>query len=337
MEGSEHRSARHFALLTCLVLGSALFSPAVSIAANEEVPDPIPADEPQTALQALGDELNAMIGDAIELRQRIEPATVEAVLSRYLERSPASGNLGSSAGADSHTYLEMVRFATLLAPDLDIDLPRLAEQAAAAETEAEFPSGDPLESALLYLVNRRDFEGARAFGEKHGMDVPGWIASVSPQGRAPADAAHVYRFSRSEGDIAASLVPVDVATGAWMVVEVHPHCGFSQRAMQFLSESGALSNTFPPERVVWVVSQDRSDVVPAMVEWNEAHPELEMTLAHRNSHWPDQITFLQYPVFNFLRDGELVDQVVGWTGDEQIDSVWAGMERLNGDASPPAK
>jgi len=97
--------------------------------------------------------------------------------------------------------------------------------------------------------------------------------------------------------------------GLQVVAMVHPHCGFSRRALQAITSQPDYAWLRARLQLVVPISQ----VWPGqeMLDWNRAHPDLPMQPMVSDPSWHALDTG-QSPVFHLLRDGEVVATVAGW-------------------------
>ncbi len=97
--------------------------------------------------------------------------------------------------------------------------------------------------------------------------------------------------------------------GVRVVALVHPHCGFSRRALQAISTSPAYA--WLRGRLQLVVPIGQTWPGQEMLDWNAAHPDLPMQPMVVDPSWQG-LDLQQTPVFHLLDNGRRVDTVVGW-------------------------
>lgn len=103
---------------------------------------------------------------------------------------------------------------------------------------------------------------------------------------------------------------VDVEPGPRIVVVSHPSCHFSRKAMSAIAADDVLGPLFR-SHATWIAPQSGTLNLPVLHRWNREHRGFEVALAVRQSEW----TFVDYwntPTFYFLKDGAVVQKVIGW-------------------------
>lgn len=289
----------------------------------------------QQAYLQLVDELNALVPAAIASHERIDPDIVTAHVDRFVSAYIPPEGIASLDDESAHLLFRAALGSTLFAPDqVPTVLVPLAKRASASKPgtpppQPGFPTTPPLEDAYQRLINARDFDRAREFARDNAIQPVPWATSLDAVHRHESGTASFLRFRDEDGMTRAERVAVDVSTGAWLIVEAHPGCAFSRRAMAYFSGNAPLVDDLPQGNILWVVPQDRSEAVPSILEWNASNPDTELVLAYRNRDWPTEISFLEYPVFNLFHDGELVTKVTGWPNDEQIEEIRSGMRMID--------
>lgn len=97
--------------------------------------------------------------------------------------------------------------------------------------------------------------------------------------------------------------------GLRVVAVVHPHCGFSRRALQAIITQPEYAWLRGHLQLVVPIGQAWPG--QEMLDWNSTHPDLPMQPMVRDASWEGLDTD-QTPVFHLLRDGEVIHTVAGW-------------------------
>lgn len=281
--------------------------------------------------------LDSEVGAAIENRRRVDERLVSELLGRFLEWHDADAGLDGLSDGDAEVVLRSMLDVNLLVPgSVHPDLVPLALRVNESRSQTMTPESgsssslvvSPLGEAYQALVNARMFEAANDFSFRQGVEPAGWMLDLKQSTNNKEGSSRYLEFTVGGGEVEAAVREVDLDDGDWMVVEVHPDCGFSREAMAYISENGETMMGLPWERVILAVSQARTDALPSLLEWNRNHPSMEMVLVYADSEWPQGISFLEFPVFNLVRDGQVVDKVRGWPGDHQGDRIRASLQSL---------
>lgn len=197
------------------------------------------------------------------------------------------------------------------AADMALDLERLSQAGIATKDEFEDLYGAHIEA--------RDFVQARAVATRYlrgSIQPPTVLGTVDP--RKPA-----VLLPRRDGSLQATPVALSKAQ---VVVIAHPLCHFTQNAVHYIEQHPALQRVFA-EHSVWVVPPDRKLDFTVVQQWNNDHPALPMSFAYNRFAWPDFDAW-DTPVFYFLRDGRVVDSVVGWPAGGHAKDLNEALARL---------
>lgn len=115
-------------------------------------------------------------------------------------------------------------------------------------------------------------------------------------------------------------VEVDLASGDRLVALVHPGCAFSRQAVADVNRDRGAE--FPVD-MLWVLPFNPTLSADAIHDWQQPYRDLRFHIPIRFEDW----SFLQsgeVPVFYRIRDGEVVDKVVGWPDEGNM----AALRRL---------
>jgi len=99
----------------------------------------------------------------------------------------------------------------------------------------------------------------------------------------------------------------------WEVVAfVHPHCGYSKRALARIADDPAWSWLRAHLRLI--VQREPAWPEEGVRQWNAANPRLPMYLQAGAAGWTHLDSY-ETPVFHLLHDGRMEATVVGWRDD----------------------
>lgn len=158
----------------------------------------------------------------------------------------------------------------------------------------------------IYLIFRM-FEEARelsASSSRVGLDPVPQLIDRGSAGGAPTELIVDQR------DFRLLRRPVDLESGAVIVVVAHPLCGFSRNAMLTVAADPVLAPIFDTH-AHWIAPVDRTLDFELIRRWNVEHPGVDVTLAYAHDEWPEFDSWAT-PAFYFLRDGKVEDKVEGW-------------------------
>lgn len=265
-----------------------------------------------------------------EIDRRVERSRVDGIrldadeLLRDLRRYLSGRDVGSQPSPGVEASYDLVRAASVLVPDAAGLRASLAAELVRGD---EYPkrSEDVLHEAYHALVAARDFASAANFAARHRIREPEWVQSlVAPEGQGPS----YISYAEVDGVMRASVVAAGIGQGNWLVVEVHPDCGPSRRALEYFRGRGDQMRGVAG--IVWLVPQDDGSALPSLMRWNAENRDPQLVAAYRNGDWPEALLFVEFPVFNILRDGEVVERLRGWPDDRQFQRIKAALQEARG-------
>lgn len=172
------------------------------------------------------------------------------------------------------------------------------------------------------LVAVRDLAGAR----RVAADYPAGKFEALPAVRIDPAAAHGPGVW-VPGDDPQEVVQrrVDVAAGPRIVVVSHPSCHFSRNAMSAIAADDVLGPVFR-SHAMWIAPQSGMLNLPVLQRWNREHRDFEVALAVRQTEWPF-VDYWNTPTFYFLKDGAVVQKVIGWPKEGRREELLAAARK----------
>lgn len=183
------------------------------------------------------------------------------------------------------------------------------------------------------LISARLFAEAEKWASRHPEDVEPIQARIllnnAPSDRSRHDPAAIM-IDTSNQNTTLRKKTVDIRTGQWIVGIVHPDCGFSRQAMEALDDARTKEPGLEGWKPLWLTGQ--KDLIPlrALAEWNKNRDFLELAVPYDIRAWPRSIDFSETPVFYIIKDGEVVNELRGWTDDEQKDRLLRLVQESDG-------
>ncbi|MGN2245255.1 hypothetical protein ACFWZ3_01055 [Frateuria sp. GZRR35] len=120
--------------------------------------------------------------------------------------------------------------------------------------------------------------------------------------------------------------PFHLDADAQVVVLGSTGCHFSEAAARSIGADPLLRELFS-KHAQWVAPAHDIVAFDALVAWNRAHPAQPLVVLHEDAGLPFVSRFAT-PTFYFLRQGRVVDTVVGWPGDAQRAALRAGLQKI---------
>ncbi|WP_242629001.1 hypothetical protein ACQR53_03980 [Xanthomonas oryzae] len=114
-----------------------------------------------------------------------------------------------------------------------------------------------------------------------------------------------------------------VAHRAYVVVVVHPGCGFSVRALLEIEKRPELQ--WLQEDLLLLVPPGKSLPVGDLLAWNNAHPQLPMRPMYLRADW-ERLASLDTPTFYLVRDGEVLYVFEGWPNAKGLAGLQQALE-----------
>lgn len=163
------------------------------------------------------------------------------------------------------------------------------------------------------LLSLRRFDEARELANAYEFDPPEPLPDMTDGLSAADGTPTVYLVSPSGRRL--TRTSIDMDHGAKIIVISHPLCHFSRNAMEFIKGAPVLDAVFA-RNALWVAPVDRNINFDVLQGWNKSHPDSAHVLAHSRNEWP-YLDSWSTPTFYFMKDGILIDKVVGWPSDDQ--------------------
>lgn len=310
MSGSRRGCCYLKTLVTALVFG--LLVPSACIGSESGTLTPVQIAEFNKAVVERQREL-------FEQHKRMDHGEIQELFRQYFGLTPHPEELS----AQDLKYLYRAAYTAAFYgphPEHARILRSVSEELAAREIgfddEKWLPAGDHLQATLNVLLNARLFDAAEEFATSFGLGETGWrLANESQLSKTRPSVLHVDSPAMP---VVLSRRFVDINNGIKVIVSVHPECGFSRNAMEFIAKSKSLRKKLA-DKTVWVSRQSTTSDLDAVIDWNKDHNASVIEIAYREDRWPEFLALERTPVFYILRDGKLVQRIVGWPGPEQGD------------------
>jgi hypothetical protein len=284
----------------------------------------------QGAVDRFRSELDTLVAATDATTARLPHALVDEIYRAHFPHAQRPDDLKSHSTdqlAALHEATETGVFYTLspfLMDRLGHLVAELVERLDAGTVNRSSVAQDYLDRFHAHLLRARRFSEATAFEERYGLDAPAWVVDD----RLPTEARPtVLRIDSSRTPVTLVRSTVDLAQGPRVVAVIHPHCGFSRRAMLAVEADPTLASLFAG-RTLWLVDAYGGMPLEPLLEWNTSTSETKIAISYADHEWPAEISFMQVPVLYFFLDGTLRDKVIGWPGPEQVERVHAAFDAI---------
>ena len=119
----------------------------------------------------------------------------------------------------------------------------------------------------------------------------------------------------------------NIRTPAQVVVLASTGCHFSRNAARDIEADPQLRMLFR-DYAQWVAPPDEVTAFDAVQDWNQAHPTLRLGIAYDNATLP-MVDRFETPTFYFLSHGTVVDKVVGWPDEGNLEAIRRGLRKID--------
>lgn len=223
---------------------------------------------------------------------RLEPIEIEALFNATW----MAGNRVPMTGPLVSTVLDYHQTLTFAFDELESHRANIAEHARRLQYSA---------------IANRQFDHARRLSEA----FPDLALEAIPLTRVLSDDEYqlprVWQFDAETGQLVQRSFDTD---GLDWVVQASPGCGFARAAMEAFTNDPEL-RTLLNARLIWLVPPGWSLDLETQRHWNKAHPHSPMLLMHSAEEWPFLTDLATSPQFVRLREGQVVETIVGWPLD----------------------
>jgi hypothetical protein len=119
----------------------------------------------------------------------------------------------------------------------------------------------------------------------------------------------------------------NIRVPAQVVVLASTDCPFSENAARDIEADPVLRGLFR-DNAQWVAPVDEITAFDAVQDWNRAHPALRLGIAYDNATLP-MVERIETPTFYFLIHGTVVDTVVGWPANGNLEAIRRGLRKID--------
>lgn len=123
---------------------------------------------------------------------------------------------------------------------------------------------------------------------------------------ASGDRATVWELDGNGTHLTRAVVDL-APTQVWVTASCH----FSQDAAQDISADPVLAPVFK-RHARWMTLPPGSERIDLARDWNRRFPNAQVAMAYDQREWP-MLPSWETPVFYIIRDGRVIDSVIGWT------------------------
>lgn len=244
--------------------------------------------------------------DALYRMQRAEGGDVQALHERI---AALVGDLPRQPDAlltlPERELIHLLRALDLL-PEGDLD----ARRAVVAEMQRRgIAQPDDLRQIYDALLLARRFDEAARYAAAHPQaGLPMMPAIVDAFG-THASGPTVWRSSADGATLTRTLLDTQGTT-----ILVTAGCHFSADAAEDIGRDPLLGPVFAAH-AHWLMLPPGREDLDAVRDWNRRFPAAQAELIHASEEWPQLPADWPMPGFFIVRDGKVVERIVGWPRD----------------------
>ncbi|WP_376690027.1 hypothetical protein [Wenzhouxiangella sp. EGI_FJ10409] len=151
--------------------------------------------------------------------------------------------------------------------------------------------------------------------------VPEVVPAPAPR---PDGARKVWHVDGEANRLSGDWLELESAK---LLVVTSPGCSYCKVAVRELPVDEVLG-PLVESHSVWLAERSKNNTFRSITHWNEHYPDSPTLLVDDPADWPIA-EFDSTPQFHFVRDGEIVDTLVGWRGGpEGLKALADGFDRL---------
>jgi len=188
-----------------------------------------------------------------------------------------------------------------------------------------------LQTTYDYLIHTRHFKKATRIKSQHPEIIepaPFSLPNTNRWAQEQSKPATISLEESKRGETILGTQEVDIDQEDFLVASLHPDCGFSRNAMEWLASNLSEINAAPELNLMWAIPQKGLLDAKTIIEWNQEHPNFQLEVVLRTDDWPQFIDFSETPVFYLINEGELSEVLVGWPDSSQGERLVEALESL---------
>jgi hypothetical protein len=177
-----------------------------------------------------------------------------------------------------------------------------------------------VEKTLRQLFSARMINQIKDFADKYpekvGHALNFQLDTLIDENDASDQAPNIiYTQEREDGMIQLERASLELNTGSWFVALIHPGCAFSLEALNYLRKNAYLLDGFDGT-AVFVARQDGIIADQSLNPIFADESGIRVGVSYKDEDWPEYIQFFLSPMFYLIRDGRMIEEIMGWRGEE---------------------
>jgi len=231
--------------------------------------------------------------------------------SNYLEKASLRDVQALFMAAD---VVDFYRPSNQHVADLRLDFMELSRRKAQTQEQTS--------TVYSALYQAREFSELSKFFSEHpasGLPPPPYVSTISN-----STDHSILKVSPDRNGLVHTHADID--KGSQILVIGHPLCHFTQNAAKAIDKNSSLKRIFEKDSV-WVSPPDRNLDLSPFQDWNKKHPEFATSIGFAKTSWPE-VKVWQTPTFIFMKDGKVVDEVIGWPDGGNMKALDAGLAKI---------
>jgi hypothetical protein len=171
-------------------------------------------------------------------------------------------------------------------------------------------------------VRHRALDEARRFARSHPeLELPELPPLVTSFSTTEPSVIAIRRDASAVFDQEA----VSLKEPAQLVIVSSAMCQFSKAAIEAIETDPQLAQDLA--NALWVSPVNELTSYQRIMDWNSSHPGAQLKVAYAEKAF-GKIDLSRTPAFYFMKDGQIVNQLVGWPSRQRLAELKSYLEDL---------
>lgn len=175
------------------------------------------------------------------------------------------------------------------------------------------------------LVANREFSKAERFARRYPKIKFHSLPKVVDRFNGEKSEHTGLFFSEGERILARKVVPIE--KGPKIIMIAHPSCHYSKNAMEAIRSNKKMKIIFNRYATI-LAPADREVDFSIFRVWNKSNPDMAMALAYKRHEW-SMFDSWETPTFYFMKDGLVIDKIIGWPDDSKVNDLLEASKNIN--------
>lgn len=170
------------------------------------------------------------------------------------------------------------------------------------------------------LLSSRQLVAAQQLQQQYSDMAVGDLPAIQSQ---EIEGPSVYRIASDESRLIQQEFTFNTETE--VIVIAHPYCQFCQLLIKDIVADENLSQFFK-NHSRWIADENYLSNIDAIVNWNKKYPMASLDIAYLKQDFT-KLEEWGTPVIYFLKNGQVLDQIIGWPEEGRKDALMTAVEK----------